>query len=72
MREVVPSSSVAVETAGGVGWLETVVGDVWDPVFEGAYIPAEEMSLDNPIVQKVAERWADDPFALFHGEGGFL
>jgi MFS family permease len=41
VREVRPSNVTAVETLGGVGWLETVVGDVWDPVFDGIYIREE-------------------------------
>ncbi|MEI3846482.1 MULTISPECIES: FtsX-like permease family protein [unclassified Microbacterium] len=68
VREVVPSSSVAVETAGGVGWLETVVGDVWDPVFEGVYIPlegrapasADQIMVSPGALERLGARIGDD------------
>jgi probable phosphoglycerate mutase len=37
-----------------------------DP-FGGAYVPAEQVTMDHPLVQRLAE----DPFSIFANDGGF-
>ena len=47
--------------------IETVEGLREIDPFGGAYVPAEQMTVDHPVV----ESFLDDPLNLFRNEGGF-
>ncbi|WP_137845245.1 FtsX-like permease family protein [Microbacterium sp. 2FI] len=66
--EVSPYVTVGVETARGVGWLPTTVGDVWDPAFEGMYVlidgaaptAADEMMVSPGALDRLDAQIGDD------------